>query len=295
MSRALRTDTGEIRFIWKLGITLILILVLIIISRFSLIFTVQQILILQGTPSSAAFQNAQIFVAESAEGQTIASSLDFLLMFLLVIALITRFDKHEFHLANIGLDMQRNTLPFVLLGLVIGCGLFLGSVMFGVLFGSVEFPILSNLDQWAVLSILISSIIFYVLNSFWQEIVFRGYLQNRAVEQYGQMFGIVGITTIFVIFHGLVQSLSLVGIISGMLLFIFIGLLYDKTKSLYFVGVIHAVLNFLPVLFDISWQGLEAVVTYGIALLLLILVIYKTENGTSTRIFSNPPNPPIPT
>ncbi|GAG54114.1 unnamed protein product, partial [marine sediment metagenome] len=75
MSRALRTDTGEIRFIWKLGITLILILVLIIISRFSLIFTVQQILILQGTPSSVAFQNAQILVAESAEGQAIASSL----------------------------------------------------------------------------------------------------------------------------------------------------------------------------------------------------------------------------
>jgi membrane protease YdiL (CAAX protease family) len=283
MSRALKTDTGEIRFIWKLGITLILILMLIVISRLSLIFTVQQILILQGTPSSVAFQNAQIFVAESAEGQAIASSLDFLLMFLLVILLVTRFEKREFYLANIGLDIQRNTLTFLLLGLVIGCGLFLGSVMFGVLISTVEFPIFSDLTQWAVSSTLVASMIFFTLNSFWQEVIFRGYLQTRAVERYGQMLGIVGITAIFVLFHGLVQSLTLVGIISGMLLFIFIGLLYEKTRSLFFVGVIHAVLNFLKVQLDITFHGLEAVVTYGIALLLLILVIYKTEKVPSTN------------
>jgi membrane protease YdiL (CAAX protease family) len=243
-----------------------------------LILAVQQALILQGTPSSVAFQNAQVFVAESAEGQAIASSLDFLLMFLLIVAIITRLEKHEFHLSDIGLDLQRNTLPYILLGIIIGCALFFGSVMFGLLLSTLEFPIAFDLSQWSIIGTLVASTIFYILNSFWQEIIFRGYLQTRAVEKYGQLYGIVGVAIIFVLFHGLVQSLTIVGIISGTLLFIFIGLLYDKTKSLYFVGIIHAVLNFLPVLVDISFLGLETAVTYGIVLLILILVMFYSKN-----------------
>jgi membrane protease YdiL (CAAX protease family) len=277
MERALRIDTGEIRFFWKLAATLILLLALIVISRIGLIFVIQQIFILQGVPSSGALQNAQIFVAESSEGQAIASSLDVLLTFILVALLVTRIEKHEFHLSEIGLNLQRNTLPFVLLGLIIGCSLFLGAIMFGALLNTIEFPVFLTLDQWPFWSTLVASIIFYVLNSFWQEIVFRGYLQTRAVEEYGRIVGIVVITVIFVVFHGLVQALTPIGILSGLLLFSFIGLLYDKTKSIYLVGVIHAVLNFLPVLFNISWLGSETVMIYGIVLLLLILVIYQTE------------------
>ena len=84
-----------------------------------------------------------------------------------------------------------------------------------------------------------------------------------------------------VIFHGLVQTLTPIGILTGLLLFSFIGLLYDKTKSLYLVGVIHAVLNFLPVLFNIWWNGPEMVMTYGFALILLILMIQKTDQRNS--------------
>lgn len=281
MERVIRSEKGEIRFVWKLAIALIMMITLIIICRISLIFLFQQIFILQGMTSSDALQNAQIFVAESAEGLAIASSLDILLMLTLVFVLVTRIEKSEFHLADIGLNLQRNTLPFVVLGFVIGCGLFLGAVMFGALLNTIEFPVFPTLDQWPFWSTLVASIIFYVLNSFWQEIVFRGYLQTRAVEKYGRLIGVVVITVIFVAFHGLVQALTPIGILSGLLLFSFIGILYDKTKSLYLVGVIHAVLNFLPVLFNTWWLGPETVMTYSIALLLLILVIYQTEQRNS--------------
>lgn len=272
-----RKNTGEIRWFWKLALTLVLLIVLILISRFGLILAVQQIFILQGTPSSIAFQNAQIFVAESSEGQAIASVLDILLILVLIVVLITRIEKREFHLADIGLNLQRNTLPFVVLGVIVGFGLFVGAVMFGVLLDTIELPVYPSLNQWPLLTTLVASIIFYVLNSFWQEIVFRGYLQTRAVEEYGRIVGIVGVTTIFVIFHALVQTLTPIGIVSGMFLFGFIGLLYEKTKSLYLVGIIHAVLNFLPLLFNISWQGLESVIVYALALLVLILVMHKTK------------------
>ncbi|MBN2228929.1 MAG: CPBP family intramembrane metalloprotease [Candidatus Thorarchaeota archaeon] len=250
-------------------------ILLIVISRISLILVVQQIYILQGTPLNVASQNAQVFVSESSEGQAIASALDLLLILLLVLFLVTRIEKREFHLTDLGLNIQRNTLPFFGLGVIIGCALFFGATLVGVFLGTIELPVNPDFSQWPALTTLIASITFYVLNSFWQEILFRGYLQTQAVNRFGQYTGIILVTVIFVIFHGLVQTLTLSGILTGFLLFSFIGFLYDKIKSLYLVGTIHAVLNFLPALFDTWWQGLEASIIYGIALLLLILVIYK--------------------
>ncbi|MFW9833155.1 MAG: lysostaphin resistance A-like protein [Candidatus Thorarchaeota archaeon] len=277
MEGVLRTGTGEIRFFWKLAVTLVLIIALIVISRLSLILVVQLVFLSQGTPSSVAFQNAQLFVAESAEGQAIASSLDLLLMLLLVIVVVTRIEKHDFRWDIIGLNLKRDTIPFMIFGLVIGWSLFLGAIVVGIFLNSQMFPFLPDFSQWPLLSTLVASIMFYVLNGFWQEIVFRGYLQTRAVEEYGRIFGIAAVTLVFVIFHGLVQPLTPIGILSGCLLFSFIGLLYERTKSLYLVGVIHVVLNFLPVLFNIAWQGLETAITNGIALLILILVTHQTE------------------
>jgi membrane protease YdiL (CAAX protease family) len=279
MAGVFRTDMGEIRYLWKFSLTIVLLLVLIVISRIVLMFAVQQAFILQGAPSDIAFQNAQVFVSESSEGQAIASSLDLLLTLLLVFFLVTRIEKRDFYLADLGLNLKRNTMPLVGLGLVIGCLIFLAAAMFGVLLGTLQFPISPNMNQWPILSTLVASITFYVLNSFWQEIVFRGYLQTRAVEEYGRLTGVMAVTIVFVVFHGLVQTLTPSGILTGLLLFSFIGLLYDKTRSLYLVGVIHAVLNFLPVLFNTWWQGPEAIMTYGIALVLLVLLIRHSEDS----------------
>lgn len=158
-------------------------------------------------------------------------------------------------------------------GLATGSSLFLGAVVFGLFLGTQELPMFPNLVQWPTINTLFATISFCILNSFWQETVFRGYLQTRAVEEYGRLFGVLTVSVVFVVLHGLVQTLTFMGIISGLLLFSFIGLLYDKTRSLYLVTAIHAVLNFLPTLFNILWQGQETVVTYGIALILLILAI----------------------
>jgi membrane protease YdiL (CAAX protease family) len=244
-----------------------------------LIFATQQVFILQGINPDIAFQDAQVFVSDSSEGQAIASSLDLILILILVFLFITRIEKKDFELSALGLNPQRNTLPFVAIGTMIGIILFLGSAMFGILFGTVQSPLSPNLSQWPLFSMLVASIVFYILNSFWQEILFRGYLQTRGVEEYGRVIGVIAISVIFVIFHGLVQTLTPIGILTGVLLFIFIGLLYDRTKSLYLVGSIHAVLNFLPVLFGIWWQGFEAVIVYGVALVLTILLFHISEQS----------------
>ncbi|MGD9380892.1 MAG: CPBP family intramembrane metalloprotease [Candidatus Thorarchaeota archaeon] len=283
MAEILRTGAGEIRYLWKISLALILTIVLIIISRIVMILAIQQVFVLQGVSSDIAFQNAQVFVSESSEGQAIASSIDLVLILLLVFLLVTRIERREFHLTELGLGLHHNSPLFAGLGLVIGCVLFLGAAMFGVLFGTLEFPLSPNLNQWPIVTTLVASIAFYVLNSFWQEILFRGYLQTRAVEEYGRLIGVIAVAVVFVVFHGLVQSLTPIGILTGILLFSFIGLLYDKTKSLYLVGMIHAVLNFLPVLFNTWWQGLEAILIYGIALALLFLMVHHIEQRAQTN------------
>lgn len=277
MAGVLRTETGDINFIWKLVLALVLNIVLIILSRFLLMFSAQQVFILQGTNPDLAFQDAQIFVSESAEGQAIASSLDLLLIFVLVFMFITRIEKKEFELAELGLNLQRNTLPFVVLGAILGIILFLGAAMAAIVLGTLEFPILPDFTQWPITSMLVASIVFYILNSFWQEVLFRGYLQTRAVENYGLLIGVIAITVVFVFFHGLVQTLTPIGILTGILLFLFMGLLYDRTKSLYLVGSLHAVLNFFPVLFNTWWQGFEATVVYGVALVVLVVGTYISK------------------
>ncbi|MDF1538996.1 MAG: CPBP family intramembrane metalloprotease [Candidatus Thorarchaeota archaeon] len=200
-----------------------------------------------------------------------------MLILVLVFLLITRIEKKEFQLAALGLNLQANTLPFVVIGLILGSVLFFGAAMFGVLIDTLHFPILPDFSQWQILISFAASLIFYVMNSFWQELLFRGYLQTRTVDEYGRAIGISGVAVVFVVFHGLVQSLTPISILTGVLLFLFIGLLYDKTKSLYLVGALHAVLNFLPVLFNTWWQGLEAATIYCIAFALLVLLILSFE------------------
>ncbi|MFW9907441.1 MAG: lysostaphin resistance A-like protein [Candidatus Thorarchaeota archaeon] len=273
------TDNGDIRFIWKIILALILNLLLIVISRLLLIFIVEQVFILQGANPDFAFEDAQFFVSESSEGQAIAGSLDLLLIFLLVFFLVNRIEKRDFHLEELGLNLQRNTIPFVVLGVLLASLFFLGAIAIGILLGTVVFPLLPSFDQWPLASSFAAAILFFAVNSFWQEILFRGYLQTRAVNEYGRAIGVTGVALVFVLFHGLVQTLTPISILTGMLLFVFIGLLYDKTRSLYLVGAFHAVLNFLPGLFDISWQGFEAATIYGIALLLLVLLLHRKERG----------------
>lgn len=279
MTDTFRTDTGELRFLWKLATTLILTFTLVIISRLALVLTVQQVFILQGTPPSVASQDARAFFAETPEGLAIAGSLDFLLMFLLVIFLISKVEKKEIHWVDIGLKLKRSTISFILVGSVIGLALFLGSLALGIILGTQVLPIIPDLGQWSTSTGLIASVTFYSLNSFWQELVFRGYLQTRAIERYGKIPGIIFIAVVFVVFHGLVQTLTLPGIINGILLFCFIGLLYVATRSIYLVTAIHALLNFLPVLFVVSWAGVEAAIVYSVALALLVLVMHTLRKN----------------
>jgi len=238
---------------------------------------VQQVLIFQGETSDIAFQNAQVFVSESSEGQAIASLLDLLLIVLLIFILVTHIEKREFHFTDIGLNLKRNTPLFMGLGLIIGGILFFGTAMLGILLNTIGFSLAPDFSQWQLISTLVASITFFVLNSFWQEILFRGYLQTLAVKEHGRLIGVIAVTVVFVIFHGLVQTLTPANIVTGILLFSFIGLLYDMTKSVYFVSMIHATLNFLPTLFNVWWQGLEAITVYGIALVSLSLLILYFE------------------
>ena len=67
----------------------------------------------------------------------------------------------------------------------------------------------------------------------------------------------------------------------GVLLFSFVGLLYQITRSLYLVVAVHAALNLLPMMLDFLPQDLASGIIYGIALIFSILV---TKLGSSELV-----------
>lgn len=84
-----------------------------------------------------------------------------------------------------------------------------------------------------------------MFNGFWQELVFRGYLQTRVVERYNATVGILTVSIYFILIHFIDRQLTLSWVLAGTLLFILVSLLFHHTKSLYLVGAMHGMINYL--------------------------------------------------
>ncbi|MBD3206306.1 CPBP family intramembrane metalloprotease [Candidatus Bathyarchaeota archaeon] len=267
-----QNKASPINYLWILLITITSTIVLVIISRFTLIAILQRLYILQNIPYSKTWEKAQFFVSETGTGQAIAATLDALLMLILVYSLITYVENTEFSFNEMGLDLRKNTLRSIAYGLVVGSGLFYMALLLGVFFNLQNPQQYSSGVQFWVNGAFVSYGVFNLMNSLWQEIVFRGYLQNRAVVSYGRYKGVLLISIVFVLIHGLVQTLTLVRFISGLILFIFIGLIFDVTGSLFFVTFMHGALNYLVLAYQIEWKGGEVILTYLFALFLMIFI-----------------------
>lgn len=261
----------KISYLWKLAITITLTITLVFVSRIALIAIIRGVFTLQNYSNPNAWESAQTFVTETGLGQAIAATMDALLMLILVYAMITRLEKTEFSFREIGLDLRKNTLLSIVSGLALGSGMFFMSLLLGVFLNFQDPQTYSSPFQLWVGGAFLSYGVFNLMNSLWQEIVFRGYLQKRAVENYGKYKGVLLVSFVFILIHGLVQTLTPMRIISGLILFILIGLIFEITGSLYFVTVMHATLNYLVMLYQIEWKGVEVILTYSFALLVLIL------------------------
>jgi membrane protease YdiL (CAAX protease family) len=245
--QAIRDRTGNIRPYWRLFIVAFSVLTVIVLNR--IILTV--IGLLNNTTDS----------------KVVSGVMDLVTITGLVYALTTKLDGKDFSWSEIGLSWKPTVFAFFGGGVILGFVLELLSWGLGIARGTVETPMTPNIALIVVLAGMIAT----MLDSFWQEIAFRGYLQTRFVESYGAMIGIPVVAVSFVLLHLLVSPLSLLEVLTGCILFLLVGLMYHMTGSLYLVGALHGTLNYIPALLETWSQPSDRAVVYGLALGLAIL------------------------
>lgn len=247
IDRLLRNETGSVKAYWSLFIVAFSVLALVILNRI--------ILRLIG------------LLSETTESQMASGVMDLIAVTALMYVLTVKLDRKDFSWAGLGLAWKPTVPLFFVGGVMLGGVLELLSLGLGVARGIVKTPMTPSIALVAVLAGATAA----MLNSFWQEIAFRGYLQTRFVENYGAQIGIVVVAVSFVLLHLLIRPLSPLEILAGSILFLLVGSLYYMTGSLYLVGALHGTLNFLPVLLETWSQPLDRAVVYGLALGLVLL------------------------
>lgn len=248
--RLLRNKTGNVRTYWILFIVAFSVLAIIVLNRIILIM----IGLLNDTISS----------------QIVSGIMDLVAVIGLIYVLTTKLDRRDFSWAEIGLSWKPNIFIFFGGGVILGVFLELFSWGLGIAQGTAETPMTPSIVPIAVLAGTIAA----MLNGFWQEIAFRGYLQTRFVESYGAVIGIPVVAVSFVLLHLLFRPLSPLEVLTGIILFLLVGLLYHMTGSLYLVGALHGTLNYIPILLEEWSQPLDRAIVYGLALGLVLLLAH---------------------
>jgi membrane protease YdiL (CAAX protease family) len=250
-----RNKTGNIKTYWTLFIVAFSVLAIVVLNRIIL----RVIGLLNDTTDS----------------QIVAGIMDLVAVTGLIYVLTTNLDRRDFSWAEIGLSWKPSVFVFFGGGVILGGVLELLSLGMGIAQGTVEIPMTPSIAPVAVLTGTTAA----MLDSFWQEIAFRGYLQTRFVKSYGAIVGIPVVAISFVLIHLLVRPLSPLEVLTGSILFILVGLLYHMTRSLYLVGALHGTLNYIPALLGTWSQPLDRAIVYGLALGLVLLFAQITRKN----------------
>ena len=274
-----RTESSEIRLIWIFILIPIYLVSVIVLNRLMFVLIRAFLYITEGYSQTLAFEQAESQIM-TLSSQVILCAFDTFFMVLLVFFLITKIEKREFQWSDLGLAPSSKNLCYFILGLVFGFIFTSITIGVGLILGLIQLHPLEpeNFFTLPNVEFLILFFIWAVLNGFWQELVFRGYLQTRTVEKINAIAGILIVTVYFILIHFIERQLTLPWVLAGTLLFLLISLMYYHSKSLYLVGAIHGMINYLDQVIELiglEWNSPISVYRMkDIAILGLILVFY---------------------
>ena len=269
-----RTESNEIRLIWLFIIIPIYLVSAIVLNRFIFVLVRAFLYIAEGYSQTLAFEQAQSQIM-TLGSQVVLCAFDTFLMVLLIFFLITKIEKREFQWSDLGLALNSKNPYYFVLGLLFGFIFTYITIGVGLILGLIQLQPL-NPEEFipANVEFLILFFMWAMLNAFWQELVFRGYLQTRVVKRINATVGILTVTVYFVLIHFIDRQLTLPWVLAGTLLFILISLLFHHTKSLYLVGAMHGMINYLDQVIELI--GLEwnsPISVYRIKDIIILLVI----------------------
>ena len=267
----LRNDQREVRLWWRLILVIVLYVAAEILFRFIPIKVLSAILVGQGIPQNIALERASEIVFDDPGYSTAICILIGLMGLLIVWFLVRVIEKNRFTWKMVGLDWRRDSLPFMLLGAILGLLNVTGSLLIGKFLDSNAFSSISaRIDGSA--NEFFQLFLLFLARAFGEEIVFRGYIQSRLVDQYKAFWGISITAIVFVFLHQISYGLSPVLVLSGVMLWSSIGVLYHFSKSLYLVILIHAVMNTLINAFRVNPGDIANLIVNALSLSLVIVV-----------------------
>lgn len=165
-----------------------------------------------------------------------------LIGFLIIILMVMVIEKSDFKLDIVGLDWRDNSVLLIFVGLIFASLLHITYLLVGNLLGSYKSS-MNTILLGVSFPIFIQNLITYLTMAFGEEFIFRGYIQTRLVNRFGAFLGILTTSLVFTLLHQLSYSLSGMVILSGVLLWMTLGMLYHLSNSIYLVGVFHGVMN----------------------------------------------------
>jgi membrane protease YdiL (CAAX protease family) len=280
-----RNDAGEVRLAWRLILIILLFVAAAVLLRLIPIRLFAAFLVGNGMAQATAIETASTIVFEDPVCSTAVGALNGLMGLLIVWFLVRVIERSSFTWEAVGLNWRNNSLLAILLGAILASGLFIASVMTGHIFGLTGSALSTSMLGVSV-PILLQKLVLYLAMGFGEEIVFRGYIQPRVVKQYGAIWGVLATSVVFTLLHQISYSLSPVVILSGVMLWTAIGVLYHLSKSLYLVGVFHGTMNTLLNTLQFEVGDVTSLVVNALVLCVVIVVVLVKVRGS--RIRSNP-------
>jgi membrane protease YdiL (CAAX protease family) len=279
----IRNDSGEVRLAWRLVLIIFLYVAVAVLLRFIPIRLLAANLIGKGDTPVQALERATAIVYKDPVFSTVVIGILSGLMGLLLVWLLERVvEKAGFTWESVGLDWKRNSLLSILLGAILAFLLFIAYIVIGYVLGSTGFSVVFSGMDWSA-PVFFQQLLLYLTMGFGEEIVFRGYVQNRLVERHGANWGIPITAVVFVLLHQVSYGLSPVVILSGLLLWTTIGILYNLSQSLYLVIAFHGLMNTFMNASNIDTGGTGGMIVHAFALSLAIFIALVIARRSGIR------------
>jgi membrane protease YdiL (CAAX protease family) len=274
--------TGEVRLIWRILIALMLWLAIVFLLRFIPIFLYTAIQSGRGVDRPEAIQVAKAIVFEHTIWSTVIGVINGLMSLPVVWFLMIAIEKCTFSWKKVGLNWRSNSLLSLAFGAFLALLIYFASIVIDLILGS-SMPTMDTVLAGLTFSAVIRNLILYIPMGFGEEILFRSYVQSQLVERYGALWGILVGSIIFTLLHMLVNPLSPVTILSGIILWTAVGTLYHWSRSLYLVGMFHGIANTLLNTLPFEGSNMASLIMHALTLLLILVIGHYTVISDGPR------------
>lgn len=248
-----KNDQGDVKLIWK---------VLLLVGGFFVVAILLKELLVWLTASNIIHEeivnasNARDFISEDLTSGNLLALAEGIVWFILVWILVSIIEKRPLKSQLMGLQWKKSSIW------MIAGGIILAAVYVFMAIGFDQFLMGGQSGQLTIeLNTNTSGIVFTIgaalVLAFSQELVFRSYLQDLMIEKLGVGGGVTLTAIIFIFCSVIFRILPIIELLSGFVLYLIIGYIYYRVRSLYLVGIFHASIILFPTLLGVIAPGEE--------------------------------------